>query len=473
MSNTKTFYNILKESARLYPDNVAIVYDTINVTYSKLFTDAWRKAVHLQKFEGARIAVYGPASYRWIVNVLGVILSGKDVVLVDFFLPQDIRNIMLKKTRVDYTLSSTNQYILSDKNALIIPNADKDDIGDKQYDESVCEGNIIMFTATSEENDKEVVITTSNIISAVEHIDAKLHCCIEDKILSQVSLFDTFGLIYSVIWPLCKGACVCLGRGLRHIDADTYYYNPTILPVTPSMADYLRKVKGFNDNLRTVIVGGAECSERLMRTLSTRSFDTYVVYGDMMNCDCVGFVKLDSKALTAVTSTQATASVAPTTVTPYISYTLYNPDCVHISETGEIIVDGEYVARGGTHTGGYGHLNTDGTLTVTHRADGIIELPTGESLSRQVLIQEITSLTGVAESYVTFYDDKLTTLIVPLNKEESEDKFKRRIDKFNEGKGYRYEIQKVVVVREPLPKTSVGNVDVKVLEDTYLKADIS
>lgn len=460
--NSKSLYNMLKTNAAMYPENVAIIYDTINVTYSKLFADAWRKAVHLQRFKGDRIAVYGPASYRWIVNVLGVILSGKDVVLVDFFLPQEARNVLLKKTHVDYILSSTNQYILADKNAIIIPNADKDDIGDKLYDEQSKEGNVIMFTATLNENDKPVRITTENIVSAIGYINSKLKCSKDDRVLSQINLFHTFGLIYSLLWPLSNGACVCIGRGLRHIDADTYYYNPTILPGTPSMIDYLRKIKGFNENLKTVIVGGASCPFRLFEILNDRDFKVYTIYGHTENCDCIGYnEEYDG------------------------SFSLFNEENVMINDKGEILVRGLSVASGYDeepecdsfsdgyfYTGDKGHFNKDGRLVITANNRGIIELPTGERLSRKIINKEIDAINGVAESYTTFYDNKLTTVIVPLNKEETLDKFKKRIQKYNEKKGYCWEIQRVVISKEPLIRNSEGNVMEEEIEN-LLDTDVN
>ena len=45
------------------------------------------------------------------------------------------------------------------------------------------------------------------------------------------------------------------------------------------------------------------------------------------------------------------------------------------------------------------------------------------------------------------------------DKSASEDIFKRRIDKYNEKKGYRWEIQKIVLRKEPLPRNSDGTVD--------------
>ena len=62
MTDKNTFYNMLKSNAESQPDAVAVVYDTMKVTYAKLFDDVTKKALHFQKFEGKRIAIFGPAS---------------------------------------------------------------------------------------------------------------------------------------------------------------------------------------------------------------------------------------------------------------------------------------------------------------------------------------------------------------------------------------------------------------------------
>ena len=91
MQDTNSIYGLLKESAEKYAGKTAVLYDTFAGSYEKLFRDVTNKAIHLQHFEGKRVALYGPSSYRWIVNLFGIILAGKDVVLVDSFLPKKER----------------------------------------------------------------------------------------------------------------------------------------------------------------------------------------------------------------------------------------------------------------------------------------------------------------------------------------------------------------------------------------------
>ena len=196
MDKINSFYKMLKYNAEKYPDKEAIIYDTMTVTYQKLFEDSYKKALHLMRFEGSRIAIYGPASYRWIVNMFGTILAGKDVMLVDFFLPQNTRNDILKKVGVDYILSSTNQYILADNEAIIITDAEKDEVNGLIYnEENVKEGNILMLTAVPQECDKAVVLTVSNIVQLMNVV------CVHQRIRCLHRLhFIIYLDIYTVLY---------------------------------------------------------------------------------------------------------------------------------------------------------------------------------------------------------------------------------------------------------------------------------
>lgn len=457
MGESNSIYELLGSNAEKYPGKTAVLYDTFAVTYDKLFEDAVKKAIHLQKFEGKRIALYGPASYRWIVNLFGIILAGKDVVLLDFFLPQQERVRLLEKVNVDYILSSTNQYILADSRAIIIKDADKDDVDGLVYDETTKEGNVLMFTATADESDKAVVLTVHNLLYTVNAMKRHCYCDENDRVLAQVSLHHIFGLVYSLLWPLSCGACVCVGRGLRHIDADTHYYDATILPGTPSMIEYLKRIKAFNSKLKTIVVGGAPCPYKLFECLKDRDFRVYAVYG---MTECSGGIAINQDLDG--------------------TYELYDESFVSLAEDGEILVSGECVmsgydnddetnkialAGGVFHTGDYGRWSKPQHLAVTKRNPGILLLPTGEKICRKVINEEITAIAGVAESYLTMVEDKLTTVIVPIDKQVTEDRMKKKIDKYNEKKGYRWEIQKVVVLHEPLPKLENGSVDEEAVEN--------
>ncbi len=461
MSEYTTFYRMLKDNADKWGDKEAVLYDTISITYKGLFEDAVKKAIHLMHFDGREIAIYGPASYRWVVNFFGTILAGKDAVLIDFFAPANIREEKLSKVGIDYVLCSTNQYILSDANAIIIPHAENDDVKGFSYDENIKEGNIILFSATAEDGDKPCVLTVNNLMAAAEMMNGHCECAPEDKVLSQIELSRVFGLVYSLIWPLSNGACVCLGRGLRHIDADTYYYRPTILPGSPSNMSYLRKINSFNPELKKIIIGEAPCPYELYESLRDRDMKVYTIYG----------------------STEDTGTVAVNRSEDG-SYELLDDSNVMIASDGEILVSGDCVTSGyyhdkkatdmviidGVHhTGDYGRINSKGNLVITRRNSGVILLPTGAKICKSMASDEVSALNGVAEARVLLCDNKLVAVVVPINKDDRPDKYKKRIDKYNENKGYRWEIQKVIVIDKPLPRNVDGTVDDCELESIVMK----
>lgn len=453
-------YNFLEEAASKWPDRRAVLYDTFEVTYKQLFEDVIHKAIHMQRFPGQRVAIYGPSSYRWIVNTFGTIVSGKDVVLVDFFLPTGVRHDLLAKASVEYTLSSTNQYILADKDSRIIKNAEKDDVTGAKLNLKNGEGNILMFTATGGEYDKAAVLTSENLVAAASAVNSRISCGTSDIVLTPISMHRIFSFLYSLMWPLSNGACVAVGRGLRHIDADTYYYDVTVLPITPAMARYLARVNGYNKELKTIIVGEAKCPKKYLEVMMSRGVEAYNVYGALETTGCIGIGKAEDE-----------------------SFELFDGVEVSIASDGEILVGGsmimagyetdpEYTAKaleGGVyHTKDYGEITSDGRVHLKKTNPDLIQLATGEKISKKVTSKQISELNGIADTCVIKYADILTAIIVPVNKNDTEARIRHLIDKYNANKGYRWEIQRIVVSPEALPLDKNGEHDEKKIIEKYL-----
>lgn len=217
------------------------------------------------------------------------------------------------------------------------------------------------------------------------------------------------------------------------------------------------RIKAFNSQLKTIIIGGASCPFRLFEALKDRDLKVYNVYGMTETSGCIGINDtMDG------------------------TYRLFDESRVTIAQDGEILISGDCVMKGYDkdeeytkrvvrdgkyHTGDLGRINERGRLVLLLRNPEIILLPTGEKISRTVTIREITALDGVAESYVTLHDDKLTAIIVPIDKEAREDRFVRLINRYNERKGFRWEIQKIKFVREPLPRLANGDIDTEAIDD--------
>ena len=58
----------------------------------------------------------------------------------------------------------------------------------------------------------------------------------------------------------------------------------------------------------------------------------------------------------------------------------------------------------------------------------------------------------------------MTAVIVPIDKDVREERFVRLINKYNEKKGYRWEIQKTIISKAPLPRMDNGDIDQNSIE---------
>lgn len=449
-----TFYDFLKGNAQKYTDHTAILYDTLAVTYPQLFHDVCRKAIHLKKFDGKRIALIGPASYRWIVNFFGAVIAGKEIVLLDSFMSRQERRILLNKVKPDYILSSAFQYILSDCTGAMIPNAADDDknIEGITVEDGTPEGNIILFTSGTCEFSKAAILSSWNLNFSMLQVAGAIHCSSDDKVLSLMPLHHVFGLVYSILWPLHSGACVCIGRGIKHIDFDTIYYQPSVLPIYPALLEGLMNLEAINPQLKTIVIGESTCPASVIRQLEDMKIQTFTVYG-----------------LTAASGGIAVASKAS-------RYELvpYADTHITIAEDGEILIqsdgimtgyDADEIATakvlhdGYLYSGDLGFLNEAGHLIITGSKKNILALPNGEKINCNEAEEFFNNNAQVLESALTL-KDRTTTIYIYSNQEAfSDDTAQKLVETYNKTKSVSRRINHFILVREPLPKNTAGLID--------------
>ena len=457
-----TFYELLKTNAQRYPDNTAILYDTHAVTYAKLFADACKKAIFLNQLEGKRIALVGPASYRLIVNLFGAIIAGKDLVLMDSFLSEQERKILRSKVHPDYILSSTNQYILTDATGTFLPDAPNDDAAQPtELDFNVSEGNILFFTSGTSALAKCVVLTSRNLIFSTQQVAKTFHCTSEDRLLSLLPLNHVFGLVYSILWPLGCGACVCIGRGIKHMDFDTIYYLPTILPAFPALLKNLLEMGALNEGLKTIIVGESFCPASLFHALEARHIDIYSVYG-----------------LTSTASGVAVASKASDyNLVPFADVTitlaedneiLIHSDGIMLGYDNQPEATAEVLANGALHSGDLGEFNDKGQLKIIGCKKDILALPNGEKLNCKEVEDYLTANAAIEEAVITLVHGITTAVLFAAPKSDlTQDLGDHIIQSYNKSKSYARHIQQVILSEEPFPKTASGKPDRWKVSEAY------
>lgn len=456
-----TFYGLLKNSACLYPDNTAILYDTYAITYSELFRDACKKAIHFSQFDKKRIALIGPASYRWIVNFFGAILAGKDVVLMDSFLEGAERRILLDKVNPDYILTSTMQYIMADSSFEIIPNISHDEQNRDEFSfdpDEVPEGRIIFFTSGTSELAKAVILTSAGLNFSTSLVPSRINCSDRDRVLSVLPLNHAFSLVYSILWPLSCGACVCISRGIKHIGFDTIYYMPTILPIVPALLEGLIHLNSLNAELNTIVIGESFCPLNIIKELEERSYDVYSVYG-----------------LTAAASGFAVASKdTGYELVPYknIEICISNDDEILIKSPGVMIgYDNDEEATAAVLTDGYlrsgdlGHLTEDGHLIITGSKKNILALPNGEKINCLEAEEFFNSHDHIKESALGILHGASTIWISTDSDRFTNETARHIIDVYNKSKSVSRHIIHFVITRSPLPKDNMGHIDREALTD--------
>lgn len=461
-----TFYRLLKENAGAHPDNTAILYDTHAITYSALFNDVCKKALYFSQFDKKRIALIGPASYRWVVNFFGAIIAGKDVVLLDSFLADAERRILLDKVRPDYILSSAMQYIIADSDFKIIRNTHDDENCSIPADEpSIPEGNIIFFTSGTSALAKAVVLTSDNLNFSTSLVSSVISCGSSDKVLSVLPLNHVFGLVYSLLWPLSCGACVCISRGIRHIEFDTIYYLPTILPLFPALLEGYMRLGALNRGLSTIIIGESTCPLHIIEALENEGFLVYSVYG-----------------LTA-----ASGGVAVSSKNTNHEFVPYNNITVSISSDEEICIKSSGImsgydndekstagvlSEGCLHTGDLGYISRDGHLIITGNKKNILALPNGEKINCLEAESFFNSEPSVDESALGLFHGACTIWISTRDKSFTSDEAQRLVNSYNKTKCVSRHISHFIITHEPLPKNSSGRPDRRALTENTDKTRV-
>lgn len=449
-----TFYSLLKKSAESYPDSTAILYDTYAITYAGLFRDCCKKAIYFRQFDRKRIALIGPASYRWIVNFFGAIMAGKDVVLLDSFLASAERHILLDKVRPDYILSYTMQYILADSDGLTIENVshDEENCDESDFDASVSEGNILFFTSGTSELAKAVVLTSANLNFSTSLVSSKIACSSSDRVLSVLPPNHVFGLIYSILWPLSCGACVCISRGIKHISFDTIYYNPSILPVFPALLEGYIRFNSMNAELKTIIVGESKCYDRIISELEDDGYNVYSVYG-----------------LTAASGGIAVSSKATDhKLVPYdgITISIADDDEIFIKSAGimqcydnDEAQTKEVISNGFLHSGDLGYLDDEGHLIITGSKKNILALPNGEKINCLEVEEFFNANDSIDESAIGILHGSCTIWISTTDEKFGDEQAQRMVDSYNKTKCVSRHINHYIIVNAPLPRDRYGHLD--------------
>lgn len=235
-------------------------------------------------------------------------------------------------------------------------------------------GDILFFTSGTTHAAQAVALTQRSLCASAWNGGALLPLGEEDVLLCLLPLHHVFGFVCGLLWGLSCGACVALGRGVRHYAQDCAFFRPTALPAVTMLLDFLTRFDALNPELKLVLIGAGACPEALIARVRARGARVCFGYG----------------------LTETSSGVALSLGDDPYAMTVCPEDRIDIAEDGEILVTaptcmmrGYYrspeatraaLRNGVLYTGDLGRLDGKGRLIVTGRKKEILVLRDGTKL---------------------------------------------------------------------------------------------
>ncbi len=469
------------------------------VTYSKALVASLILAEKFRKYNDGRIGIMIPTSVGCSLSTLGILMSGRTPVMINYSTGAD-RNARYAQKKCGFSTIVTSKALLekidcpavegmifiedimagvtvADKlKAALLAKLPAPLILKRIHGGDEDDDVVILFTSGSEKDPKAVQLTHRNIASNISGFSKVVKLSHEDRMLASLPFFHVFGLTINMWGPLFHGMTVITYPNpldYRVICDITRDEKPSIMVGTPSfLSGYVRKSEGDDfRSLRLVICGADKCPEALRDEFSRR-------HGIAL---LEGYGATETSPVVSVNTPECNRPGSIGMVLPGVRVRIENyetgEDC-HPGEAGRIMVKGDIVMKGyfddleetsmrirhGWYdTGDMGFMDEDGYLWHAGR------------LRRFVKIWgEMVSLVNVEKVMERFLPDDVSCCLV-----EVPDPIKgariiaavtkpvdgKKILKLMAGHLSNIALPKQIVVIEELPKMGSGKIDFRAVTE--------
>ena len=353
---------------------------------------------------------------------------------------------------------------------------------------------VIMHSGGTSGTPKHILLSNGNINVVVGQAKISLpEVDRTDSMLSILPLFHAFGLVECIHYPLCVGATVIL---VPKFDAGRFdklltKYKPTIIPGVPTLFEALISNKHMDkvdfSKVKYIVSGGdtltPERNKAVNEFLKAHNCKHNIVQG-------YGLTEASGGVIFAALGSDVLGSVGIPLVGNDLK--IIDPNThkeLKPNETGEILVSGPSVMLGylnneketndilekdkkgniWVHTGDLGYINEDGVLFFVQRLKRLI-IVSGYNVFPSHLEDVINKneyvlnccVVGIPHPYKVQVPK---AYIVLKDGVKVNSKIKREIKEYCEKNLAKYMIPKEFEFRESLPKTLIGKVDYRKLEE--------
>lgn len=437
--------------------------------------------------KGAAIALMGENSYEWMTVHAACLFSDAIVVPVDPNLPAEDIAHRMRLADATVLLHSSLYNEKAHEVAGMVPGLATGSFGSRKTDFfisaavkaiSLCSNGIWdrdgvdvkrvstrVFTSGTTSEPRAVELATEAIETFVESTSAALPMHKGDRSLMLLPVHHIFG-ICAVYTMLVNGVAIGVCPDFRRIYDAFDRFRADFAFLVPALAEILadkiaRKAasaeEAFGWHVRWILTGGAPLSRRAYEKLTALGIKTIGGYGLTETAACYS-MSLDADLPRPCSAGKVSAAKGVET---------------KLSASGELLIKGPCVmkgyykrpdatakaidADGWFRTGDVGRIDEDGYVWITGRASRTIVLSSGKKVAPEELESKLLMLPGVLEAMVSG-SGETREIKAEIYASVGEESIMRAVDALNARLPVYERIRKVVLRKDPFPRTASGKI---------------
>ena len=434
-----SFEEMLTRNLHDYADKPAFRYEKdgscVTVTHAEFFADVTNRKKYFLDLPLGAVGLYRAYTYEWIRDIFASVLAGRQTVLID----PSVEGALLQKIALYADIAN---FVTDDTTA--------DEVAALQLSPvrvptAQGEGYLLFFTSGTTGASKAVVLTSKSLCASAWNGNDKLTCRPDDNLLALLPLSHVFGFVCSMMWPLSQGACVSVGRGMRHLHDRRLRFLPSDGDFRGAVfACFLACQTGSQPRTARRFGGRRSCGRqntcrryrrRVRSAFRLRAYGNFQRRGHMTVCH-------DSKITLAEDG----------------EILIYCPECMMQGYYKMPEATAAVLKDGVLSTGDLGSFDRDGKLHITGRKKDILVLPNGNKIYLPEWEQELQAAFGGNETAITMKDGVVTAIVVDKSGNADVAALKAVLDEFNRSKPFDMQVTSLCVTESPLPRTATGKI---------------
>lgn len=507
--------------------------ELVSHTYAEFYQTVVYLGTYMLKrgIRGRKIALVGENSYEWLLCYFAIVTTGNVAVLVakdatpaeaSTLIFQSEADVVVTSRKYPYEKELLAQKLVKNKYCFSMREFDEWEEKGKQfyekgrnlYDKVTLDPealSTIFFTSGTSGTSKGVMLSQRNLLSNVN--DAPQVFQPEGCTLAILPFTHVFGLSTAVLMMFYYGHPIVISNGLSSFMRELSIVKPSILFLVPLFVEtfsntiwrtaqkqgqtrtlrlaltasntmlkfgldrrekfFASILEKFGGNLKYIICGGAPLDPRYIKEFRAMGIDLMLGYG-ITECSPIVSVNATLNGRRAADETVGWTF-------PSVEVKIDQPD---YTGSGEVLVRGDNVmmgyyndpystadvfTNGWFRTGDLGHLNKDGSLTITGRKKNLIILSNGENVSPEEIEYQLARIPEIKEVVVYTEGNLIVAEIFPEENEMTDADLKavlqERINDYNAHQPSHKRVNKVKIRKSEFEKTTTHKIKrYKVLE---------